>query len=281
MVIGLAITAPKQLPNGMAYYDTDAHYDDPQVHYDEFSTINHLTQGTQMDLRKYFLNRFLDEKISFTELLKYAARHLARLVATNPGGFLDARIAATSAALAPVEACVTDVAVKDGLSKAKTQIKADFRAALPEKIRKIHAAVVAAYGDPSPELTECFPEGRSIFTTCRDEQLDNKLGALVTAITPKQAQVGATAVTSATNLKTTWTSLYAAQDSAMGARSASAEQRDADKATLQRELFRNVLFIAFTYPGEVDKCDLYCPQQYLENPDAPDEAPTPPPPPGP
>ncbi|HEY6168092.1 MAG TPA: hypothetical protein VI454_08640, partial [Verrucomicrobiae bacterium] len=175
-----------------------------------------------------------------------------------------------------VEACVTDVGVKAAIQESKTQIKADFRKVLPEHIRKIHGAVVAAFGDPSPELTECFPEGRGIFSSCRDEQLDNKLGQLVTCLTPKQAQVGAAAVTLATSLKNSWTALYAAQDAAMGQRTQSADVRDADKATLQRELFRNVLWLAFTFPGEIDKCDLYCPQQYLENANAPDE-PTPPP----
>ena len=115
----------------MAFYDSNAHYDDPAVTYDDFSLIDHLMKGTQMDLRKYFTNRFVAEDLSFSELLKYAARHLARMVANNPGGLLDARITATGAALAPVEACVTDVGVKAAIQESKTQIKADFRKVLP------------------------------------------------------------------------------------------------------------------------------------------------------
>ena len=57
--------------------------------------------------------------------------------------------------------------------------------------------------------------------------------------------------------------------------------RDAAKASLQLQLYLNVLFLAQSFPDQPDKCDLYCPQQYLHNAQAADDEPTPPPPPGP
>jgi hypothetical protein len=43
-------------------------------------------------------------------------------------------------------------------------------------------------------------------------------------------------------------------------------------------LYLNVLALAMAFPDQPDKCDLYCPQQYLHNAEASDEEPTPPPP---
>ena len=183
-----------------------------------------------IDLRKIFTNWFKDPSISFSELLKYAARHLTRMVANNPGALLNTRITATTAALTAVEGGVTDVATKAAIQKSKTEIKQAFREALPENIRRIHAAVVAALGDPSPQLTECFPEGRQVFTRCRDEELNNKLGQLVACITPLQPQVGATAVNNAAGLLSTWIGIYAAQDAAMAQRTTKADTRDTAKA---------------------------------------------------
>lgn len=231
-----------------------------------------------IDLRKIFTNWFKDPAISFSELLKYAARHLQRMVANNPGALLNARITATQTALSAVESGVTDVSTKAAIQKGKTEIKKTFREALPENIRKIHAAVVAAFGDPSPELTECFPEGRAVFTRSRDEEMNNKLGQLVACLTPRQAQLGANAVNNATGLLSTWIAIYAAQDVAMSQRGSTAESRDTAKANLQLQLYLNVLALAAAFPDQPDKCDLYCPQQYLHNAQAPDEEPPAPPP---
>ena len=52
-----------------------------------------------LDLRKVFTNWFKDPEISFSELLKYAARHLQNMVANNPGAALNTRITATQTAL--------------------------------------------------------------------------------------------------------------------------------------------------------------------------------------
>ena len=231
-----------------------------------------------IDLRKIFKNWFKDPIISFSELLKYASRHLQRMVANNPGALLNARITATQTALALVESGVTDVGTKLAIQEGKTATKKAFRDALPENIRRIHAAVVVAYGDPSPALTECFPEGRSVFKTCRDEEVDNKLGQLLACLTPRQAEIGATAVNNAGGLHSTWTAIYAAQGVAMAQREGTADSRDAAKASLQLQLYLNVLFLAQSFPDQPDKCDLYCPQQYLHNAQAAEDEPTPPPP---
>ena len=231
-----------------------------------------------IDLRKIFTNWFKDPAISFSELLKYAARHLQRMVANNPGALLNTRITATQTALSSVEAGVTDVGTKAAIQEGKTEVKREFRKALPENIRRIHAAVVATFGDPSSDLTECFPEGRAVFGKCRDEELNNKLGQLVACLTPRQAQIGATAVNNAGGLLSTWTAIYLAQDVAMGQRESTADSRDTAKANLQLQLYLNVLALAAAFPDQPDKCDLYCPQQYLHNAAAPDDEPTPPPP---
>ena len=228
-----------------------------------------------MDLRRVFELWFDDPQISFTELLKYSERHLQRMIANNPGGFLAARITATTTALNNVEACVTDVGTKAAIQKARTETKNLFRDDLPAGIRRIEGAVIAAYGKGGVDYIECFPEGLQVFSRCRDEELNNKLGVLVNALTPRSATVGEVHLSNATEFKSTWEAIVSAQSAAMGQREASAEQRKADRDTLRLELYKNVLTIALQYPGQPDKCDLYCPQQYLRGtrtPGAPGDA---------
>ena len=140
-----------------------------------------------INFHRLFINPFDDEKISFTEVLNYASVHLQRMVSNNPGALLNPRITATTTALNGLEGGVSDDMTKLALQKAKTEVKESFRTALPGHIVKIYAAVVAAFGVDAPQIMECFPQGRTIFNTCRDEQLNNHLQQLVNCITPLQA----------------------------------------------------------------------------------------------
>jgi len=228
-----------------------------------------------MNLHKYFSNAFNDKEISFTEILNYTAHHLAAMNANNPGALLNGRITATNVALVALESVVSDAGLRLAIQKAKTEGKVAFRDALPANIARIHAAVVAAFGPNAPEVTECFPEGRSVFNACRDEQLNNKLEILVAALVPKAAAVGQLHVNNAGGLLSAWTATHAAQGTAMATSGATDASRNAARAVLRLELFKNVLTLALNFPDDLAKADLYCPQQYLRNaqqPSPPDEA---------
>jgi hypothetical protein len=182
----------------------------------------------------------------------------------HDGTRLADRITATSMVLNTVESVTTDELSKVAMQKARTVAKASFRQALPGHIVKIHGAVLAAFGANGPEVLECFPLGRNVFTTCKDEELNNRLGQLVAGITPHATAVGAAHVTATTGLGTTWTSLYGAQGQAKGAKSVSAEARDAALEALKVELFKNLLTIALNDPDTSERIELLCPQQDLE-----------------
>src|SRR3954462_11740735 len=123
-----------------------------------------------IDLVRFFRNPFVDQRISLSQLVIFAGQHLARMVAMNPGGVFDERIAATTDALAAFRGSNVDNCITFGLRKGFVLAKETFRALLHEKLARIHGAVVVAYGAKAPELTECFPKGRTVFTTCVDEE---------------------------------------------------------------------------------------------------------------
>jgi hypothetical protein len=244
---------------------------DTGLHFDSQSSpsIHKIKPRKRMiNLNEFFQNPFNAEDISYSRLLNFSARSLGRMSINNPGGLLDAPIAALTAALSSTESGVSDVGIKAAIRLAKTQAKAGFREGLAATLRRVHGGVAAAYGDPSPELSECFPQGRTIYLNCKDEELDNKLDQLVACITPLQAQVGAAVVGLATTAKTQWAAIYSAQGSAKDAHELTTEARDQAKLVLTAALFDALLFVARQYPGDVVKCDYYFPQQLLRRPTA-------------
>ena len=216
-----------------------------------------------MALRRYGDNPFIVDRYSNGNILNYSTAHLGHMIAHDATRLAD-RITATSAALNTVEGGTTDEMAKLAMQKSRTAVKAAFRTALPGHITKIHGAVVAAYGADGPEVVQCFPLGRTIFSTCTDEALNNRLGQLVTSITPLSATVGAPHVTAATGLATSWGTLYGAQGQAKDATGVSAVARDAAMSALKLELFKNLLTIALNDPENPDRIDLLCPQALLE-----------------
>ena len=208
-------------------------------------------------LSRFLSNPFDDRSISMAELMAFSTDHVQRMIANNTGGELTARITATDSALTLVADCFTDDQTKLGLRKARKQVKDTFRTDLPGAVAKICAAVVAQYGDGSPEVVECCPQGRTVFSSCRDDQVQNHLQTL-----------------------DNWMIVYNASEAATGAKTTTQEEKRMARENLQLMLFLNLLKLAEMFPRQPEKLAMYMQQHLLENPEAsePDPEPEPEPP---
>jgi len=231
-----------------------------------------------IQLRRYFSVPFRDPNISLDELVAFATDHLQRLVANNPGAAFNTLITATTVALTTLGNCSSSDLVKLGIRKAAKDAKDAFRTALPGNLRKISGKVAGQYGEPSAELTQCFPQGRTVFTTCADDALDEHLQSLVAALTPLVGVMGPDALADAGGLLSTWLVLYGASETATGSKTATEAEKRAARTTLERQLAVNLLTLALHFLDQEDKADTYFQQHLLEDHPAQEEDPPPPPP---
>jgi urease gamma subunit len=250
-----------------AFYDSGARYDEETVH---------PVASTMRNLQYYVENPFDSADISLDELIAFTTDHLQRMIANNPGALWNARITATTTAFTALDAVQSDNQTKLGLRKARKMAKDALRRSLPEKVAMIHAAVVAKYGPNGPEVAECFPQGRSIFTTCTDDHVQTHLQTMLNGVTAHQADLGAQVVSDASGLLSTWITIHAASESSTGAKASTQEARRLARENLQLELFKNLLTLAMNYPRETDKVGVYMQQYLLEDHPAAPEPPTPP-----
>lgn len=250
---------------GFATWYSGVRYDSPDA----------KPNTSMITLSRFLNNPFDDPNISMAELMAFSTDHLQRMIANNAGGELTDRITATDAALTLVADCFTDDQTKLGLRKARKQAKDTFRADLPGAVAKIAAAVVAQYGDGSPEVVECCPQGRSIFSSCRDDQVQNHLQTLVNGVTAHQADLGAPLVAQATALKDNWMTVYNASEAATGAKTTTQEEKRLARENLQAMLFLNLLKIAQMFPRQPEKLAMYMQQHLLENPQESEPEPEP------
>ena len=227
--------------------------------HNKFNTGNFM-----MKLHRFFQNPFDDPSFGVGKLLAFTNDHLAKMAAVNPGGILDARISATTAALQAVSSADVDDLNNMGWRKGQKGEKRKFRKALPGSIGKIYGAAVAKFGPKTPEMKELFPSGRSAFIKCRDAVLEDELGVLITALTAHQSELGPEVLASAEALASGWQAVYEGSESSMAAKAHTEKARRDARAALQQELFLNLLALAQNFPRQPEKLNSYMQQSLLE-----------------
>ncbi len=258
---------------GFAFFDSGVRFDAPDA-----------SPTSMIDLARFLSNPFDARDISVAELLSFSSDHLARMIANNAGGELTTRIGATASALTLVQDCVTDDQTKKAIRKARKQVKGAFRDALLARVAKVHGSVVAAYGPEAPELAECFPEGRSVFSSAPDDRLEQHVETLLNGVTAHVATLGAPLVATVTALHAEWQVVYAQSESSGGNVTTTQAGKKLARENLQLMLFLNLLKLAEMFVRQPEQLSLYMQQSLLEDPAQSaeeEEPPTPPTPPGP
>ncbi len=229
-------------------------------------------------LTTYLENPFDDYAISMAELIAFSTDHSARLIANNGDGKFDEWIAALTTALAQVEEYVTDDQGLLGLRKARKAAKDNYReTTIPADVKRIEAGIIAAFGGDSPILLEALPNGRSIFQSCRDDQMASHLQTLLNAVTRHQASLAPSANAQATALRNNWTTLHQASETSTGNKSVTQLGKKEARQALQLQLFLNLLKLGSLFPRQPEILSTYMQQHLLENPNSPadPEAPEP------
>ena len=159
-------------------------------------------------------------------------------------------------------------------------MKDAFRKSLLEDVAMVNGAVVAKYGPNAPEVAECFPQGRTIFSSATDDGLEAHIETLKNGVTAHVADLGAPLVAEVAGLLTEWQAVYAQSESSGGNATTSQEGKRLARENLQLMLFLNLITLAEMFARQPEKLNLYMQQSLLEDhPQAP--APPVPPPPGP
>jgi hypothetical protein len=254
-----------------SFFDSGARFDTPDAN----------PSSSMRNLAHFLDNPFDDKKISEAELAAFTTDHLERFIANNTNNELTARITATQSAFDLWADCVTDNEAKLAIRKARKQAKDNYREiTIPRDVARIEGAFISAYGEDSPILLEALPNGRSIFQTCRDDQVEAKLDILLQAVTAHQADLVPAIVTLATTLKTNWLTVYAASEASTGGTSTTQDGKKMARDNLLLMLFLNLVKLMEMFPRQPEKMPIYMQQHLLENPATPEE-PEPPEPPTP
>ena len=253
-----------------AFFDSGVRFDQPDAHPTHMKELSAMLEVP-----------FDDPSISAARLVAFSTDSLQRMIANNPNNELDVRITALTSSLELYTDCLTDDQTKLGVRKARKMAKDTFRDSIPPGVAKIAGSIVAQYGSATPELAECFPEGRTIFSTCRDDEVEQHLQTLSNAVDAHVADLGAPLGTKVTVLIAAWLAVYNASEASTGAKTTTEEAKQLARENLALMLFLNVVKLMEMFPRQPEKLALYMQQSLLEVPQGEEEEPPPPAPPPP
>lgn len=254
------------------HWDDGSRYDEPD------NPTNKIKRTHMYDIHKVLNNPFDDAGIGVNGLVSFTTDNINKMTANNPGGIFTGRISATTTALGGVNSAFAADMGKLGERKTSKQAKNDFRDTLPAAIGKIYVTLQNKYGEKAAILKTFFPDGRGGFNKATDDQVGNNLNTLIAALTAHQTDVGAQTVTDANALLTGWNAVYAPSESSSSGKTVSIAAKNAARAALQLELFKNLLTIALQYPRQPDMLDEFMQQSLLQPKTQSPSQPTPPPP---
>lgn len=238
-----------------AFFDSGVRFDSPDAH-----------PTTMRKLSTFLENPFDDPGISIGELLAFTTDHLQRMIANNASGELTARITATTSAYQLVADCVIDDETKLALRMARNLAKKNFRQdTLLSGVERVEAGIISAYADSSLVLMEALPNGRSIFGSCRDDQLAIHLNTIHAAVTAHAADLAPAIVTLANTLKAQWTAILAACEETTGNKTSTQEGKKQARYNLQLMLFLNLNKLGEMFPRQPEKLSLYMQEHLLRD----------------
>ena len=213
-------------------------------------------------LIRYLDNPFDDPNISLSELLAFTTDHLQRMIANNPDGALDGRIAPTRAALEALSDSASNDQTKLGVRRARKMVKTRFRTSLRAATQRIEGALVAAFGPGAPPVREAFPSGRSIFNRCTDDLLASHLRIMNSVIAARAATLSPEIVALSAGLLDSWAQIHDESESATASKAAAEKTRREARRALQRQLYLNLVKLMERFPSQAKKPPHYT-QQYL------------------
>lgn len=224
-------------------------------------------------LKTFFEPAFEGKRIAIDTLKKFSEDNLARLT-TNPGapgGPIAGLITATGAAHIAYFGEISDVdvakAVQEGFTVAVDQKFEEFQA----RVQKEHGLIKYTFNN-MPAYQEFFPHGLTEYTNATKASVETLMLRMVEALTNNpNPGIPTTLKDEFQAYHDDYQELRAAQLGKKGNADTQRTERDAARAALELQLWKNVLTISLAHIGNVEACMAYFDESILKGSPEEDE----------
>jgi hypothetical protein len=215
------------------------------------------------DMRNFFENPFDTSRISDDKLKKFSEEHLARLTANNPAGVFSILVTPTASAHVTYFGAISNEDVASAVRKGMTKAVDDKIAEFKTLVRKREPQIRSVFIDNEPVYLQFFPLGISEYTNASKENIETLMARMETAATTHAGQLDPATVVEFTDIHTQYQSLRTAQLGKKGEVADNKDETAAQRDVLEKQIWKNVHYLAYHYEGDVEQCMAYFDQSML------------------
>lgn len=216
-----------------------------------------------LDLETLFKNHFDSKLISDDKLRKFAEIQLERLKANNGGGEFAQLITDTSTTYQLYAAAITDEAVKfasqQGLTVKVKKLLNDFKNYVATK----EGIVRAQFGKKGDAYQAFFPLGKNEYWQSNLKNVEMLMDRLIASADLYSEQLG---VDLKNDLQTMLNEFKSAREAQLKKKGEVADSKTTVRTIrteLEIQLLKNLHYIGFTYPTNVNRCNDFFDQSFL------------------
>ena len=186
-------------------------------------------------------------RVSFSRRSQYAHIHLERLIANNPSGVYDQLIAATTSAYNAYKGELSGNDLQKAVAKGCTFELNDCGLLFRSTARRFEGLVRSTFGRGTEAYVSFFPRGLDEFNHATQDNIPTLIDRTLSLGNTYKDQLDSPAYTMQfANLKTRYATAFKAQKQTLGSVKNLGSVRDILWAALKKQLYKNMLFIAFT-----------------------------------
>jgi len=216
-----------------------------------------------LDLETLFKNHFDSKLISDDKLRKFAEIQLERLKANNGGREFAQLITETTTAYQLYNTAITDESVKfaqqQGLTVKVYKLLNDFKNYVATK----EGIVRAQFGKKGDAYQAFFPFGKNEYWQSNFKNVEMLMDRLIASADQYSAQLGTDLKNDLQNMLIEFKNAREAQLQKKGEVAESKTTVRKRRKELEIQLLKNLHFIGFTYPGNVNRCNDFFDQSFL------------------
>lgn len=148
-----------------------------------------------IDLSKFLINPFLDERFSFGDKQRFSEEHIGRLTAQNTSGQYNTLLSDTLTAHSDYFGDFTNVKIKEAVQQSLTQVVDKILEDFMTRTSRLNNFLIATEVNKNAIYQEFFPLGVTEFTKDTNKtNADSHIARLVAAITAHTTEAGGTSV---------------------------------------------------------------------------------------
>ena len=215
----------------------------------------------------FFKNLFADPAISDARLRKFCEDHLARLANENGGGLyttvLNDTAALYTAYFGNIQNADVATAVRQSLTSSNDNVMATFK----KEASKLEGVVISVYDNKqAPEYQEFYPAGLTEYSNATKENVEVLMNRINAALSNHSADFPPATITLFNSIKSNWTTSRNLQLDKKSEVSSLTTGKNTTRVALETQLTKNMHFVGFTFPGNVDRCDDFFDEAMLRTP---------------